>query len=471
MTRRTAKTRQGPLLPIRASAPRPARIAVRVATRLNLPQLRPVDHPGGRPTMMFYLRLTYDRVQRLSRKYRDLRETTGSRAEALWFIVQFCGQRLGYLLHHLRARSHMNRVRLGIEAARRLDRPALAIKVTGGIGDYIVIARYLRDLVSQVEPFVFDIYCSNTDAAGWIFATVAGFRDAYTEFIFDDLMREYDLGLWISQAIVVYRNAAVWKRLRPNRKFCKVVENIIRFQPGIEPFVGRHPMMDNFLAQRAVFMNFSRTTFLQGMSGINPCGDELDLAVDETILRSAGLRPGRYITVHNGFDPAMVVSGTTATKCYPHFADVVRHIKSELPDLAIVQIGTTSTSNSIVGVDRNLLGATTLEQIAALLKHAAWHIDNEGGLVHVSRCFGTRATVVFGPTPVDFFGYAGNRNIAPAACGGCWWITETWMARCPRGHAIPICTRQEPGAIARATIDAIRPRPALVVAASEAASS
>jgi hypothetical protein len=83
------------------------------------------------------------------------------------------------------------------------------------------------------------------------------------------------------------------------------------------------------------------------------------------------------------------------------------------------------------------------------LQHAARHIDNEGGLVHLARCFGTRSTVVFGPTPIDYFGYEENQNIPPSAYGGCWFITESWMSHCPRGFATPICTEQEPATIAR----------------------
>ncbi|HUC16223.1 MAG TPA: glycosyltransferase family 9 protein [Acetobacteraceae bacterium] len=423
---------------------------------------------------MFYLRLAYERTQRLLQKYRDARDATGSRLQGGYFIAQFCRQRFGYLLRHLRARSYIRSVRMEVQASRPHDRPCLALKVTGGIGDYIVIARYLRDLAREVEPFAFDIYCNNIEVAEWVFAAVPGFREAFTEFLFEDLMREYDIGLWIMQAIIVHRKTAAWHRLRASRRLCAALQHIARFKPKIEPFIGRHPMMDNFLAQRAVYMNFTRSTFLQGMTGIPPEGDALDLAVDESIFSATGLHPGRYITIQSGFDPGMVVRGigsNTATKCYPRFAEVVRHIKSELPDLTIVQVGAGATSTPIAGVDRSLVGETTIQQTAALLKHAAWHIDNEGGLVHLGRCFGTRSTVVFGPTPIDFFAYEGNVNIRPASCGGCWWITETWMARCPRGHLAPLCTRQDPVAVARATIDAICPHPARIVAASEASSA
>ncbi|HWA79260.1 MAG TPA: glycosyltransferase family 9 protein [Acetobacteraceae bacterium] len=292
--------------------------------------------------------------------------------------------------------------------------------------------------------------------------------------MFEDLLPDYDIGLWIMQAIVIYRRTAAWHRLRASRRLCAALQKVADFRPRIELFLGRHPMMDNFLAQRAVYMNFTRATFLQGMTGIAAGGDMLDLAVDESILPSAGLRSGHYLTIHNGFDPAMLVAvlaGTMATKCYPRFAEVVRHIKAALPDLPLVQIGVAATSTAIEGVDQSLVGAATLPQTAALLKHAAWHIDNEGGLVHLARCFGTRCTVVFGPTPLDFFGYAANINIPPAACGGCWWITETWMARCPRGHLAPLCTQQDPRTIARATLDAMRRLPLPIAARQDVASA
>jgi ADP-heptose:LPS heptosyltransferase len=111
--------------------------------------------------------------------------------------------------------------------------------------------------------------------------------------------------------------------------------------------------------------------------------------------------------------------------------------------MLIVQLGTT-TSEAIAGVDLNLIGRTSLAEAAALLRATALHLDNEGGLVHLAACYGRRSLVVFGPTPSDYFGYPGNINLDPLRCGGCWWIEESWMDRCPRSMTPPECMFAQP---------------------------
>lgn len=149
------------------------------------------------------------------------------------------------------------------------------------------------------------------------------------------------------------------------------------------------------------------------------------------------------MTVHNGFDTNFVIAGQRATKCYPHFAEVATGLKAARPDLIVVQIGTT-TSDPMPGVDLNLIGQTSLREVAGLLRATALHLDNEGGLVHLAACYGRRSLVVFGPTPSDYFGYPHNINVDPVRCGGCWWIDELWMDRCPRGMAQPECMFTQP---------------------------
>jgi ADP-heptose:LPS heptosyltransferase len=87
--------------------------------------------------------------------------------------------------------------------------------------------------------------------------------------------------------------------------------------------------------------------------------------------------------------------------------------------------------------------------------------------VHLARCYGVTSCVVFGPTPSDYFGYPGNINVDPAFCGGCWWIEETWMDRCPRRFPEARClTEQDPGTVAarvRAWLAASMPEPDLAL--------
>ena len=111
------------------------------------------------------------------------------------------------------------------------------------------------------------------------------------------------------------------------------------------------------------------------------------------------------------------------------------HLKAAMPhrSFSFVQIGTV-TSEPIAECDLILLNQTSLDEVAGLLGQASLHLDNEGGLVHLAACLGTRSAVVFGPTPSDYFGYPANINIEPPVCGGCWFMTRTWMDACAKGY-------------------------------------
>jgi len=198
------------------------------------------------------------------------------------------------------------------------------------------------------------------------------------------------------------------------------------------------------------------------MLGISYSDDALAIEADHEALRRFGLVERDFITVHNGFDPNFIVSGQRATKCYPHFNAVITKLKAARPELLIVQLGT-STSEPIAAADLILIGRTNLAEAAGLLRKTQLHLDNEGGLVHLAACYGRRSLVVFGPTPSDYFGYPANINVDPLRCGGCWWIEESWMDRCPRGMKQPECMfAQPPDKILTLALKALsEPRPQL----------
>ena len=117
------------------------------------------------------------KLTRLCHKYRDVRDSSGSQLQATAFILLLIGRRLDCLYEHLLARRARRDARMAAKASTDTATPHLAVKITGGLGDYVVAARYLRGLADQVEPFTFDLYSGNPDIAGWIFESVPGFSN------------------------------------------------------------------------------------------------------------------------------------------------------------------------------------------------------------------------------------------------------------------------------------------------------
>jgi len=407
------------------------------------------------------------RFSRLLRRSADVYLETGSRTLAVRFLCHVTATKFVSLLQRLWAFRHVVLPWRVVAEARRVEairadsRLMIAIVVSGGLGDLIVIARCLRDLQAKIEPFSFDVFAPLPALAQWVFAAVPGFERAFSDTLEASLRRSYDALLRMNQTIVVQHQATRWARVRREPLTVATFGLINRRRKEIELYIHHHPHLDNGLGRFAVYRSRSRRDFLHHMAGLQYAGDELDIASDSEIVARCGLEGRRFVTIHNGFDTSFVIAGRRATKCYPHFPGVVAGIKASRPDVLIVQIGT-ATSEPIAGVDLDLVGQTSLSEVAGLLRATSLHIDNEGGLVHLAACYGRRSLVVFGPTPADYFGYPDNINVTPQHCGGCWWIDELWMDRCPRGLPEPECMfTQPPENIVYLALEALGPRTSL----------
>ena len=76
--------------------------------------------------------------------------------------------------------------------------------------------------------------------------------------------------------------------------------------------------------------------------------------------------------------------------------------------------------------------------MAHVLKNTLFHLDIEGGLVHIATQLGTKCIVLFGPTVKEYYGYEENINISVGTCHNCWGL-YTDVNRCARGMAEPEC--------------------------------
>jgi len=175
----------------------------------------------------------------------------------------------------------------------------------------------------------------------------------------------------------------------------------------------------------STFELFYKSTGLEGGE------DDISIPLSKGYYKFAMLLDKqKYVTVHNGSDIAR------QTKCYPtkHWNEVVAGLKKQ--GYEVIQLGK-EYEEPIEGT-KNLCGVTSLFETSALIDNADFHIDAEGGLVHIARAVRTRSIVIFGPTPVVCFGYSCNINIEPdIRCKGCWWTTDYWWRDCPKGHQSP----------------------------------
>jgi ADP-heptose:LPS heptosyltransferase len=335
---------------------------------------------------------------------------------------------------------------------------AVAAVVGGVIGDNIIAARFLRDLIAACPKVVLDVYTSNVALGRWIYAAVPGVRNCYQDSVFGKLPAEYDAELEFGDTIR-FRRARSELLEGEGERFCEVIRCIQQFferhNKNIDPY-----NRDGVIAQELLYTyGTNRAAANHVIAGIAYGGDRYGLVADEAAVAKFALGEKRYVTVHNGFDVSQVTHSRIATKVYPRFAEVISEIRKLAPDLMFVQVGS-STSTPIEGTDLNLIGKTSLAEAAGLVKRAACHLDNEGGLVTVASCYGTPCCVVYGPSSADYFAYKGHIAVRPIECGGCWWIAKDWLSQCPRGLREPVCMyTQPPRRVAQAVLQLLAGHP------------
>jgi len=392
------------------------------------------------------------RLRRLSERLAGLNASGASRLETGRFMARYVWTKLPLLWQGATTKLNSGRVRSSIKAQLPADKPVILVHTLGGgIGDNIVIARFLRDLGAECGPLEFDVACNSAGAARWVFESIPGFRDCHSSFLFREIAPLYAVAIRITQVAEVC--ARDERQLALNPKLAAVCRRLEAFIADNAALVAELPCSSGDFGRRAVYANQTRSSYLHYQAGIAHGGEGFSLRQDEAVLGRLGLAGKDYVTVHNGFDAAFVVSGQTSTKTYPRFDEALALLKAQRPNLTIVQLGTPETSAPLVGADVSLVGKTSLAEAAALIGGSKLHLDVDSGLAHIASVIGAKALVLFGPSDADYFGYSQNRNLHPAFCGGCWWINESWMDRCPRGFSEARCmTSHQPSDVVREAI-------------------
>ena len=173
----------------------------------------------------------------------------------------------------------------------------------------------------------------------------------------------------------------------------------------------------------------------------------------------SGLLTKPYVTIHHGFDADFLPTRTRKTDysstkniSTQQWRAIVSLVRKNGID--VIQLGAVAEER-IEGTTYCLNGQTSLEEAGFIIKHSLCHIDTEGGLVHLANAVHARCVVLFGPTPVEFFGYPQNINLEPSGCKACWFATQTWLIECPRHTSGPECMAGHSAATVAAAVDRI----------------
>lgn len=249
-------------------------------------------------------------------------------------------------------------------------------------------------------------------------------RDAQKIEVYEEEKQECDLFISSLAVVTTLKNGALYEL---NREFIHSHQ--------MEHYVMAHPYKDGVMAEMLGHHGYNRETLPSAMLGFhNVPFAKLTLTPLEAFWKK------KYITVHDGVGAYHYGNVSRGTKMWDlsHWKDFVALFKEAHPDIDVIQLGC-ETSRKISGVDYSFLGSFSLETSFKILAYSRLHIDGESGMVHAAKALGVKSVVLFGPTPARFFSHEGNINIQTNACPSCWWSTDTWLARCPRGYRGPIC--------------------------------
>ena len=303
---------------------------------------------------------------------------------------------------------------------------SIALKYGPGLGDCIVKKKLFESIVKLSPKCKIDIYAPNASH--------------FIQAIYGD---HPNLNLIVDDAGALYAESAN-KYILSLKVFFMLEVDCFDFEKAFqldENFANKikilktetdkynltpFPVMQNFIHfNRMKYMNrnYYQSLDVANVFQINDTRVSIPIRNEyERDYEKLGL-PSKYVTVNYGNGSSTESANCVAKQwARQNFENFVKIFHELYPDIQVVQLGSKETQK-IVGCDYYILGEH-LEVIKYVLKNARFHLDIEGGLVHLATQLNTRCVVLFGPTPISFFGYEQNLNIVAGNCQGCCYLYE-----------------------------------------------
>ncbi len=324
----------------------------------------------------------------------------------------------------------------------------IAVKIGGGVGDILIKSTYVKALVNYIhqDNVTVDIFVMRThrQIIDSIFYNAKFAHTILSGDTLEDSLDRYDLILDVQRFVMI--------QYVHRDKVDLFSKKLTAYCQGIQNFYQQHRfVLDNephtdLLSTRISELNGKNRVNQQDILGILGLSRTpvhfMDLNPDAlAILSTLQLEKKKYIIFQRGIDHNQKI--TEGVRVWPvaHYESLIQLIKQRYPEIVLIQLGfSEERCEKIKGVDIDLRGKTTFEELKILLKYALLLIDYEGGYTHIRHFLNTPSVVLFGPTSVEFLGYPDNINIKNDTCPyPCEWATPNWAEQCVRGFEQPPC--------------------------------
>jgi len=319
------------------------------------------------------------------------------------------------------------------------DGLAIALKYGPGLGDCIVKKKLFEEIIKIVPNCLIDIYAPN---ANEYIKSIYG-EHPNLNMVVDDggavyaqNSNQYALSMKVFFMLQIdyvdFRKIEEWSadfaaKIKLLKQRCEKYK--------LTPFPPSQNKL-HFDRIKYIGANYYTTFAYNGVFDIKDAITSIPLnkEIEKEFLK---FELGQYITINYG-NGSSAQKMTAVAKEWPleYFHEFVRLFKKTYPSIKVVQLGT-KNAFKVTAADNYIFGES-LELAKYVLKNALFHLDIEGGLVHLATQLGTKCIVLFGPTPVQFFGYKQNVNIVFEKCNGCYCLYDD-INQCARNLKEPEC--------------------------------
>ncbi|MGN0894948.1 MAG: glycosyltransferase family 9 protein [Succinivibrio sp.] len=319
------------------------------------------------------------------------------------------------------------------------DAISVALRLTGGFGDYIISAKVIEELL-RIATCKLVIYAEKQEFANAVYCnypnTTLNFKDQF----FQEASK-YDLALDIGHFVECF-NYRKDKVKLISEELAKRIDYLIENYNKIYVDIEQQWYRERLRFEKCRLEGLDRWTELRMGKTFEIADKKINLPLlsdHRNCLEQLGLTNKQYITINYGADAMRV--GLKQLKLWPkdNLEKFISLFHAKYPSISIVQLGA-KNAEKISGANLYVLGES-IENTKWILKQSSLHVDCEGGLVHLATQLDTKCVVLFGPTPVHMYGYKQNINIHNDECDYCMGLTRDWAYECFKGYCECNCLR------------------------------
>lgn len=314
---------------------------------------------------------------------------------------------------------------------------SIALRMSYGLGDCIMQKKIFEELVKIEPKCLIDIYVGvgGKEAVEAVYGEEPNlnrfFENAYSEYEHNYL--NYDISLWVTHVIQVDKvDIDKIKKVNP-----VLAQKMILLSKRTAEYNIKASSLQEYSIHfaRCKFGGYNCYSAYNYQDVFDIKDTSVNISLNKSIVpRFKDLNLKSYITINYGWGGLF----SSVAKAWPaqYFEKFTKLFKEKYSNIEIIQLGKRDALK-INGVDRYILGED-LEFVKYILKNAIFHLDIEGGLVHLATQLGTKSIVLFGPTPVHFFGYKQNINIVSQTCKECYLLFND-HTKCAKNMKEPEC--------------------------------